>query len=117
MIKEGSVICWKHINLHGEFDFRRQIFGDTQFKMPPKRLIKIPTIGDAPAQTPVIPNNKYPALSEVMPAIFCRYIAKVNSMTNEQNAITIRAILAIKYFLTRKIFKSNNCCLLFWLHI
>ena len=39
MIKEGSVICWKHINLHGEFDFRRQIFGDTQFDI--KRILSL----------------------------------------------------------------------------
>ena len=28
MIKEGSIINWGHINLHGEFDFRRPAAND-----------------------------------------------------------------------------------------
>lgn len=39
LIKEGSVICWKHINLHGEFDFRRQISGGAQFDI--KRILSL----------------------------------------------------------------------------
>lgn len=33
MIKEGSVIVWAHINLYGEFDFKRHAANDTQFDM------------------------------------------------------------------------------------
>ena len=33
MIKEGSVLSWAHINLHGEFDFRRRPANDTHFDM------------------------------------------------------------------------------------
>jgi TnpA family transposase len=33
MIKEGSMINWAHINLHGEFDFKRQAANDTPFDM------------------------------------------------------------------------------------
>lgn len=33
MIKEGSMINWSHINLHGEFDFKRQAANDTPFDM------------------------------------------------------------------------------------
>ena len=33
MIKEGSMINWGHINLHGEFDFKRQAVNDTPFDM------------------------------------------------------------------------------------
>lgn len=32
-IKEGSMIHWGHINLHGEFDFKRQGANDTPFDM------------------------------------------------------------------------------------
>jgi TnpA family transposase len=32
-IKEGSMINWGHINLHGEFDFKRQVAGGMQFDM------------------------------------------------------------------------------------
>ncbi len=31
MIKNGSVMTWRHINLHGEFDFRRQAANDSRF--------------------------------------------------------------------------------------
>jgi TnpA family transposase len=34
MIKEGSVISWAHVNLHGEFDFSRRAANDIQFDMP-----------------------------------------------------------------------------------
>ena len=33
MIKEGSMINWGHINLHGEIDFKRQAANDTSFDM------------------------------------------------------------------------------------
>lgn len=33
MIKEGSIINWRHINLHGEFDFKRQAVNETPFDL------------------------------------------------------------------------------------
>lgn len=33
MIKNGSVITWRHINLHGEYDFRRRAANDSGFDM------------------------------------------------------------------------------------
>lgn len=33
LIKEGSVITWRHVNLHGEFDFRPQAANDSFFNM------------------------------------------------------------------------------------
>lgn len=33
MIKEGSVLSWAHVNLHGEFDFRRRAANDIPFDM------------------------------------------------------------------------------------
>ena len=33
LIKEGSVMTWRHVNLHGEFNFRRQAANDHPFKM------------------------------------------------------------------------------------
>ncbi len=33
MIKEGSVITWTHVNLHGEFDFRRRAANESHFNM------------------------------------------------------------------------------------
>lgn len=31
LIKEGSVLCWGHINLHGEFDFRKRAMNEPIF--------------------------------------------------------------------------------------
>lgn len=33
MIKEGSVLTWSHVNLHGEFDFRRYSANDHEFDL------------------------------------------------------------------------------------
>lgn len=33
MIRSGSIITWRHINLHGEYDFRRQAANDSPFDM------------------------------------------------------------------------------------
>ena len=33
LIKEGSVITWGHVNLHGEFDFRRYAANDSHFNL------------------------------------------------------------------------------------
>ena len=33
MIKNCSVIVWRHINLHGEYDFKRQAANDSPFDM------------------------------------------------------------------------------------
>ena len=33
LIREGSVITWGHVNLHGEFDFRRHAANDSPFDM------------------------------------------------------------------------------------
>lgn len=33
MIKNGSIITWRHINLHGEYDFRRRAANDHNFQM------------------------------------------------------------------------------------
>ena len=33
MIKNCSVIVWRHINLHGEYDFKRQAANDALFDM------------------------------------------------------------------------------------
>lgn len=33
LIKEGSVMTWGHVNLHGEFDFRRRAANDNPFDM------------------------------------------------------------------------------------
>jgi TnpA family transposase len=33
IIREGSVISWKHVNLHGEFDFRRHAANESTFNM------------------------------------------------------------------------------------
>jgi hypothetical protein len=33
MIKNCSVIVWRHINLHGEYDFKRQAANDVPFDM------------------------------------------------------------------------------------
>lgn len=33
LIKEGSILSWGHVNLHGEFDFRRRAANDNAFDM------------------------------------------------------------------------------------
>jgi hypothetical protein len=33
LIKDGSVITWRHINLHGEFSFKKQSVNDSLFNM------------------------------------------------------------------------------------
>lgn len=33
LIKEGSVLTWSHVNLHGEFDFRRKAVNDFPFDL------------------------------------------------------------------------------------
>ncbi|MCW5590394.1 MAG: hypothetical protein KIT27_12125 [Legionellales bacterium] len=33
LIKNGSVMTWGHVNLHGEFDFRRHAANDSPFDM------------------------------------------------------------------------------------
>jgi len=33
MIKKGSIITWRHINLHGEYDFRRPAANESRFDM------------------------------------------------------------------------------------
>lgn len=39
MIKEGSVLSWAHVNLHGEFDFRRRAANEVQFNM--KKILSL----------------------------------------------------------------------------
>ena len=41
MIKEGSIISWAHVNLHGEFDFRKRAANDTQFNMDKIMSLKV----------------------------------------------------------------------------
>lgn len=43
MIKEGSMINWEHINLHGEFDFKRQAVNDAPFDMGKILSLKLAT--------------------------------------------------------------------------
>lgn len=33
LIKEGSMLTWRHINLHGQYDFRRAAANDSRFNM------------------------------------------------------------------------------------
>lgn len=33
MIKEGSILCWGHINLHGEFNFKNMASNDHSFNL------------------------------------------------------------------------------------
>ncbi len=33
LIRDGSVITWRHINLHGEFDFKRHAANENTFNM------------------------------------------------------------------------------------
>ena len=41
MIKEGSIISWAHVNLHGEFDFRKHAANDTHFNMDKIMSLKV----------------------------------------------------------------------------
>lgn len=41
MIREGSVISWAHVNLHGEFDFRKRAVNDTPFNMDKILALKV----------------------------------------------------------------------------
>jgi TnpA family transposase len=41
LIKKGSVITWRHINLKGEYDFRRLVANDSYFDMAKVRGLKI----------------------------------------------------------------------------
>jgi len=43
MIKEGSMINWGHINVHGEFDFKRQAVNDTPFDM--RKIFSLQLVG------------------------------------------------------------------------
>lgn len=43
MIKEGSMINWAHVNLHGEFDFKRQAANDTPFDM--RKILSLQLVG------------------------------------------------------------------------
>lgn len=38
MIKNGSVLTWRHVNLHGEYDFRRQASNESRFDMVSRTL-------------------------------------------------------------------------------
>jgi TnpA family transposase len=40
-ISQGSVITWKHVNLRGEYDFRRKASNDARFDMDKIRSIKL----------------------------------------------------------------------------
>ena len=33
MIKDGSILSWAHVNLHGEFDFKRHAANDHAFDL------------------------------------------------------------------------------------
>lgn len=33
LIKQGSIICWQHINLHGEYDFTKHAANEACFNM------------------------------------------------------------------------------------
>ena len=39
MIRDGSVITWAHVNLQGEFDFRRQAANDPYFDL--EKILKL----------------------------------------------------------------------------
>ncbi len=39
LIKNGSIITWRHVNLHGEFDFRRRAANDAIFDI--KKILSI----------------------------------------------------------------------------
>ena len=41
LIKDGSVMTWGHVNLHGEFDFRRYAANDSLFDMDKILLLKL----------------------------------------------------------------------------
>jgi Tn3 transposase DDE domain len=43
MIKEGSMINWAHVNLHGEFDFKRQTANDTPFDT--RKILSLQLVG------------------------------------------------------------------------
>ena len=45
LIKEGSVITWRHINLHGEFDFSRHAANESTFNMSRILALKLATAG------------------------------------------------------------------------
>ncbi|WP_156497722.1 Tn3 family transposase, partial [Oleiphilus sp. HI0043] len=40
-ISQGSVITWKHVNLRGEYDFRRKASNDARFDMDKIRSIQL----------------------------------------------------------------------------
>ena len=33
LIREGSVLSWSHVNLHGEFDFKRKAANESFFNL------------------------------------------------------------------------------------
>lgn len=41
LIKQGSIICWQHINLHGEYDFTKHAANDACFNMEKIYALKI----------------------------------------------------------------------------
>jgi len=42
MIKDGSIMSWRHINLHGEFDFTRHVSNDDMFNL--NKILKLKMI-------------------------------------------------------------------------
>ena len=45
LIKEGSIICWKHVNLRGEFDFRRYSPVNAKFNLKSILSLKLAAMG------------------------------------------------------------------------
>lgn len=40
-ISQGSVITWQHVNLRGEYDFRKRAANDSKFDMKKIRNLKL----------------------------------------------------------------------------
>jgi len=40
-VKRGSVITWRHVNLRGNYDFRRKSANDSQFDLESIKMLKI----------------------------------------------------------------------------
>jgi len=41
LIKQGSIICWQHINMHGEYDFTKHAANEDCFNMEKIYALKI----------------------------------------------------------------------------